>query len=74
MAKGKELEEIIQDFASDLSDAIPDSAGWGLWLGLLLEELEKKSVEKGQPVERFDKTLEHLKMEIAERIESHTAY
>ncbi len=73
MSKGKELEEIIQDFASDLAGAVPDPAGWGLWLGLLLEELEQKSVEKGQPVERFDLTLEHLRTEIAERLESHNA-
>ena len=73
MAKGKELEEIIQDFARDLAGIVPDPAGWGLWLGLLLEELEKISVEKRQPVERFDLTLEHLKSEIAERLESHNA-
>jgi hypothetical protein len=73
MAKDKDLEEIIQDFARDLAAAVPDSAGWGLWLGLLLEELEKISVEKRQPVERFDITLDHLKTEIAERLESHNA-
>jgi hypothetical protein len=73
MATGKELDDIIQDFARDLAEIVPDSAGWGLWLGLLLEELEKISVEKGQPVEKFDRTLEHLRMEIAERLESHNA-
>ncbi len=73
MAKRKGLDEIIQDFADDLAGAIPDPAGWGIWLGLLLEELEKQSVAKGQPVEKFDITLEHLRIEIAERLESHNA-
>ncbi len=73
MAKRKDLEKMIQDFARDFAGAVPDSAGWGLWLGLLLEELEKQSVEKGQPVEKFDITLEHLRTEIAERLESHNA-
>jgi hypothetical protein len=35
-----------------------------LWLNLLLEELEKQAAETGQPVERYDLTLELLRQAI----------
>jgi len=30
----------VQDFAEDLALALPDPTAWGIWLVMLLEELE----------------------------------
>lgn len=66
MATGEELTDLIKDFASDLGDALPDPAAWGMWLKLLMEELERQAAETGQPVERFDLSLELVRQDIEE--------
>jgi len=71
MATGAELQVLVSDFASDLAQAIPDPAGWGIWLKLLLEELEKQAAESGQPAERYDLTLTLLNQAISSRITGH---
>lgn len=71
MATTEEIESIVKDFAADLSGALPDPAGWGIWLSLLLEELEAKAAESGQPLERYDLALQLIENAARERRESH---
>jgi hypothetical protein len=54
MASSNEITELVQDFAADLAGALPDPAAWGVWLNLLLDELERQAAESRQPVERFN--------------------
>ncbi len=71
MATSDELTDLVRDFAADLAGALPDPAAWGIWLDMLLEELERQAAENGQPPERFDLTLELVRKVAAERIENH---
>lgn len=71
MTTGGDLTELVAVFAGDLAQALPDPAGWGIWLGLLLEELEKQAAQSGQPAERYDMALQFLRRAADERLESH---
>ncbi len=71
MSKNDELTELIRDFATDLAGALPDPGVWGIWLGFLLEELERRAVASGKPPERFDLTLMLVRKKAAERLEAH---
>lgn len=62
MATEEEIKTLIEDFAFDLSQALPDPAGWGIWLVYLLEALEKEAAD------RYDLTLELLRQAVEERI------
>ncbi len=54
MSKSDELTELIRDFAADLAGPLPDPGVWGIWLGFLLEELERLAAKSRKPLERFD--------------------
>ena len=71
MATTEEIENIVKDFAADLTGALPDPSGWGIWLSLLLEELEARAAETGQPLEGYDLTLQLLEKVARERREAH---
>lgn len=47
MATGEEIKMLVEDFASNLSQALPDPIGWGIWLVMLIKELEKQAAELG---------------------------
>jgi len=54
MAPGEELADLVRDFAAELAGALPDPAGRGIRLNLLLEGLERQAAESGQPIERLE--------------------
>ena len=71
MATGSELQQLVEDFANELAQAVPDPAGWGIWLKFLIEALEKQAADNGQTVERYDLALELLRGAISERLQGH---
>jgi len=71
MATGDEIKMLIEDFSADLALALLDPAEWGMWLVYLIEQLEKQAADLGQPVERFDLSLELLRQAAGERLQGH---